>query len=89
MEIPELMGRIEKQYGIAPGELGRRRRNKQVVEARDVFCYIAVRILSHSGTKAGQFMNIKRSAVIHAVGRGSQIVAENQTPVEKIIQPPC
>ncbi len=41
MEIPELMGRIEKYYGIALGELGQRRRNKQVVEARDVFCYLA------------------------------------------------
>ncbi|MDH3347956.1 MAG: hypothetical protein OEM02_07635 [Desulfobulbaceae bacterium] len=53
MQLPELMHRLERYYGLPSGQLKERRRNKQSVEACDVFCYAAVRYLMYSGAKAG------------------------------------
>lgn len=76
MQLPELMQRVEQYYGLPPGWLKERGRSKETAEARDVFCYAAVRYLKYSGTDAGKMINIKRSAVSHAVRRGSAVIKE-------------
>ncbi|MDH3348766.1 MAG: transposase, partial [Desulfobulbaceae bacterium] len=77
MQLPELMQRVERYYALPPGQLEERRRNRKSVEARDVFCYAAVRYLMYSGTETGKLINIKRSAVSHAIRRGKKVISEN------------
>lgn len=86
MKLPELMRRVENCYGLPAGGLVRR--SREWATARDVFCHLAVRFLSHSGTETGRLLNIGRSAVSHAVRRGGKIVADQPDLREKILGHP-
>ena len=85
MKLPELMRRVENHYGLQAGRLAEQSRNKEIVAARDVFCHLAVRILFHSGTETGRFLNIGRSAASHAVRRGGKIVSEHPELLDGIL----
>jgi putative transposase len=63
-----------------------RSKDKAVMTARDVFCYIAIRVLLHSGTNVGNVLNIHRSAVSHAVPRGEGISEKSNDLVDKILK---
>ncbi|MDH5561531.1 MAG: transposase [Deltaproteobacteria bacterium] len=85
MMLPELLGRVASYYELDKKGIGQRSKNEKVRSARDIYCYIAVRILGHSGTEAGKELHIKCSAVSYAVRRG-ELVANNQPGlVDKII----
>jgi putative transposase len=72
--LPELLVRVAEYYGFDVDRVRRRSIDATVMAARDVFCFIAVRILYHAGTNIAPFLNIKRSAVSHAVRRGEKVV---------------
>lgn len=72
--LPELLVRVAEYYGFDVDRVRRRSIDATVMAARDVFCFIAVRILHHAGTNIAPFLNIKRSAVSHAVRRGEKVV---------------
>ena len=83
--LPELLGRVARYYGMDSDMLLRRSRGLDVSTARDVFCFLAVRELHHSGTEAGDMLGIKRSAVSHAVRRGEGILQGKEVVVEEIL----
>lgn len=86
MTLPELIGRVAAYFSLETKRIKQRSKDKTVQVARDVFCYIAVRVLHHSGTKVGNMINIHRSAVSHAVRRGELIVDSDNGLVDKITE---
>ena len=84
MTLPELIVLVAKFYGIDVEKIKWRSKDKVVMTARDVFSYIAVRILHHAGTHVGSFLNVKRSAVSHAVRRGEEVVTGQSRLIEEI-----
>ncbi len=88
MKLPELMTRVGNYYGITPDRLKEPGRSKEIIEARDVFCHIAVRVLLYPGTETGRFLHIGRSAASHAVRRGGKIIAKDRKMIGEIIQKP-
>ncbi len=76
MTLSELIDRVEKYFHTEPGQLDRRSRDPIHQKTRDIFCAIAVKSLGHSDTEAGRILNIRRSAVSHAVRRGNLLLAE-------------
>jgi REP element-mobilizing transposase RayT len=85
MTLSELIDRVEKYFHTEPGQLDRRSRDPIHQKARDIFCAIAVKSLGHSGTDAGRILNIRRSAVSHAVRRGNLFLAETPSLKDEII----
>ena len=84
MLLPELAGRVEEYFGLARHSIERRSKNQEVMAARDVLCYLATRVLRHSGTDVGAMLNVQRSAVALAVRRGEKLVEGNEGLVESI-----
>ena len=74
MMLPVLIDRVGKYFGLEKERIKHRSKDKGIMTARDVFCYIAIRVLRHSGTSVGNVLNIHRSAVSHAVRRGAGII---------------
>ena len=85
MKLPELIQRVEKYFGLTPGQIGKRSRSAEVMTVRDLFCYVAERVLMCPGTEVGACLNIRRSAVSHAVRRGGVIFAETTALIEGLI----
>lgn len=85
MQLPELACRVEQYFGCEKSSIKRRSKDKAVMTARDVYCYLAVRVLRYSGTEVGKILNIQRSAVSHAVRRGEGIVDSIENMNEKIL----
>jgi len=85
MLLPELIGRIEQYYGLEKNSIKRRSKNRQVMDARDLCCFLAIRLLRYSGPKVGEILNIGRSAVAHAVRRGERIINSNDDLVGRIL----
>jgi len=74
LQLPELATRVEKYFGCEKNGIKLRSRDRSVAVARDIYCYLAVRVLQYTGTDVGRTLNIKRSAVSHAVRRGDKLV---------------
>ncbi len=58
----------------------------QIVEARGVACYFAVRELEYSGVRVGEALNMKRSGVCLAARRGEVFVLQNPGVIEKVFR---
>jgi len=87
MSLMELVNRVEKCYGLEKNSIKRRSKNREVVAARDVFCYLAVRLLRYNGPNVGEVLSIGRSAVAHAVRRGEHIIEGNDDLKSTILSP--
>ena len=83
--LDELMIRVADHYEVDVADLYVRSRDQHRINARDAFCYIAVKILRHSGTQAGNHLGIQRAAVSHAVRRGGILTNKDQGIIEEIL----
>lgn len=45
MLFPELTGRVEEYFDLEKNSIKRHSKNKEVMTARDVYCYLAARVL--------------------------------------------
>lgn len=80
-----LLERVAEYFGLEPQSLKRSGRMSQIVEARGVACYFAVRELGYSGVAAGNALNMKRSGVCLASRRGEVFVQQNPAVRERIM----
>lgn len=85
MSLSELVGRVEAFFNLEKNSIKRRSNNQEVKAARDVYCYMAVRMLRYSGTHAGEILGIGRSAASHAVRRGERIIKDNDNLIGGIM----
>jgi putative transposase len=85
ISLPELLRRVANYYGVGQEELCQRSQAVAIRQGRDVFCYLATRMLHFPGPEVGEFLHIKRSAVSHAVQRGAEIVRADDGIRRKII----
>lgn len=83
--LDELTRRVADHYGFQPDDLFVRSRDQQRIHARDIYCYIAVRMLGYSGTRTGDKLGLQRSAISLAVKRGSLLDKEQEWRVEEIL----
>lgn len=77
--------RVAESFGLTADSLRRSGRMPQVVEARGMVCYFAVRELGKSGTEVGSVLNMKRSGVCLAARRGEKIVEEKPEIRERVL----
>lgn len=84
ISLPELLERVAKTQGLETAALRTRGKDARIKTGRDLFCYIAVRLLKHSGTDTGLELGIKRAAVSHAVHRGEEKAAAQQSLITEI-----
>lgn len=75
MDLDTLQERVAGFYKLSAGNLQRRGRRNHYSEARELFCYLAIRELHYSGAKIGVRLGIGVSSVSRAVQRGEVLVA--------------
>ena len=71
--------------GVTVDLLRQRNRVKDLVDARGVICYLAVRESNYSGVAVARALHMSRSGVSVAVKRGGEIVKENPELKGKLI----
>ena len=79
MPLKELIERIAEAFGMKPGDLKMRHRSQKFADARSVISYFAVREMGHNGAEVARMLNISRSGVSIAAGRGEEFVRKNQS----------
>ena len=77
MSLPDLLEKIAGLFEVNLEEIRWRSRNKNVSEARAVFCHAATRNLGVSGVEVGEILHMKRSAVSQAVRRAEHVLTKN------------
>ena len=85
LDLGRLAHRVAEHFEIGIDELVERGRYPQRIAARDLFCYVAVRILGYSGVQAGKLLGLQRSAVSHAVRRGKVLAEQGGWRIESIL----
>jgi hypothetical protein len=78
LPLEALMKRVAGAFGVEAEELRLRKRSKQLVAARSVLCYFAVREMGHNGAEIGRMMNISRAGVSAAASRGEVMMRADQ-----------
>lgn len=77
MEIGEIITKVCRHFEVDPQELQRNTRASRIVNARSVICYIAARLIGHTGAEVGRYVNLRRAGVSVASGRGERMVKED------------
>lgn len=78
IDLQNLLSRIARYYKISLEELKTKSKSPDIVRARSVYCYLAVRELDFSGAAVARGLNITASAVSKAVVRGQDIVSNSK-----------
>jgi len=84
MPIREVIERVAGFFEIEVGDLRKRVKGRRAVEARNVISYFAVREMGHNGAEVAKMLNVTRSAVSIAAGRGEQLVRNNRPLLARI-----
>jgi chromosomal replication initiation ATPase DnaA len=77
MSVGELMERAAVSFGTRSENLSRRCRGREIVNARNIICYFAVREMGQNGVEIGKMLNLSRSGVSLAADRGEAMVRSN------------
>lgn len=75
LDLNSLQARVCDYFNLPAAGFLRRGRRNQYSEARELFCYLAVRELGYSGTKAGAMIGMGAPSVSRAIRRGEELVA--------------
>jgi REP element-mobilizing transposase RayT len=74
-DLNSLQTRVIKYFELPSGDILRRGRRNHYSEARELFCYLAVRELGFSGVKVGEMIGMGISSVSRSVRRGEELFA--------------
>ena len=80
-----IIRKTAETMGVTVDLLRQRNRVKDLVDARGVICYLAVRESNYSGVAVARALHMSRSGVSVAVKRGGEIVKENPELKGKLI----
>jgi hypothetical protein len=80
--LPQLKKRIEELLGVQAREIYAKDRRKEIVEARNLFCYWVVREIGLSNTEIGKKLGLTQPAVGYAVRRGESLARERGLKLE-------
>jgi len=82
LEIEEIVARVCSRFELEPEELRRNTRAAGITDARSVICYLAVRLAGYNGVEVGRQVNLRRSGVSVAAGRGEKLAVKDPQIVE-------
>jgi hypothetical protein len=74
MDLSSLHVSVSDCFKLPAAAVLRRGRRNQFSEARELFCYVAVRELGYSGTKVGALLGTGTPAVSRSVRRGEELI---------------
>ncbi len=75
--LDNLLTSVAEKYGLKVGELSGGSRRREVVEARGVFSYVAVRLGGLGPTRLGRLLRVSRQSVLRGVDIGEQAMVKN------------
>jgi chromosomal replication initiation ATPase DnaA len=76
--LENLLTSVAEQYGLKVAELSSGSRRREVVEARGVVSYVAVRIGGLGPTRLGTLLHVSRQSVLRGVQIGEQLMIKNR-----------
>jgi putative transposase len=80
--LDEMARYVARLYGMSPADLWRPGKYQQLVRARSLLCYWAVRELGESMTAMARRLELSKAAVSKAVRRGAAIVDEGKIKLD-------
>ena len=76
VDFDRIMNRVAKIFHLKPEQVLNSGKQPQLVKARSLLCYWAVKGLEMSGANVAQKLNITNSTVSRSVARGEKIASE-------------
>jgi len=75
--LEKLLTSVAKKYGLKVTELSGGSRRREVVEARGVVSYVAVRVGGLGPTRLGRLLRVSRQSILRGVEIGEQVMIRN------------
>ena len=85
-EMNDLLTIVSKVTNITKREILSNSRKREIIQARGLFCYMAVRNLKKMRTTTGQFLNRDHSTIINAVRNYDGYIEMNVKPEVKFYE---
>ena len=83
-ELTEILQKVCDASGIMPHDIIAITRKREIVIARQLFCYITIKYFSYTLVQVGRFLNRHHSTVIHSVNAYTdylQMKYKNETAI--------
>lgn len=72
LDLPDLASRISTRQGISLDELLSASLRKEIVEARRVLAWLAVKVLGYSGAEVARYLGVTSSCINRSLSRGDR-----------------
>lgn len=86
MEMNDLLTIVSKATNITKREILGNSRKREIIQARGLFCFMAVRNLKKMTTTTGRFLNRDHSTIINAVKNYDGYIEMNVKPEVKFYE---
>ena len=83
MQMNDLLTIVSKTTNITKREILGNSRKREIIQARGLFCYMAVRNINKMTTTTGRFLNRDHSTIINAVKNYDGYIEMNVKPESK------
>jgi chromosomal replication initiation ATPase DnaA len=83
-ELTEILQKVCDASGIMPHDIITSTRKREIVIARQLFCYITIKYFNYTLVQVGRFLNRHHSTVIHSVNAYTdylQMKYKNETAI--------
>jgi len=80
--LERLLRSVAEKYGLKVAELSGGSRRREVVEARGVVSYLAVRVGKLRPTRLGRLLRVSRQSVLRGMELGEQVIIKKGWKVE-------
>jgi hypothetical protein len=85
IHLPELLKRVSASLKVDQRDVCSGGRKSQVIKARSVISYMAVREMGYSGVDVGRLLNLSGAAVTKSVEKGKRIISADGSLRGKLI----
>ncbi|MBE0617308.1 MAG: hypothetical protein IH608_05205 [Proteobacteria bacterium] len=75
--LGDLIGRVARRFGVDEVRVLRRGKARELVEARQVICFLAVKGIGLATAEVGQALGLGQSGVSRAVAGGEAVVGRD------------
>ena len=85
VNLDTVAANVAKLFGLTSADVWEKSRNRNLVAARSLICYLAARKLGWTMTSLARRFGISTAAVSKSVERGSEIIKDQNVDINKLI----
>ena len=84
-DLDIILSMVCRVSGVSKGEILSESRKREVVEARQIYCYYARKKTEHSSAKIGNLIGQDHATVLHSIKKVNNMLCINDVAIKSLV----